>query len=104
MLSSPIHAADLHATYLRWVWEHGAAGHERGRVRRELAHDGTSTARLVYLDNNVLALNFGAVHRLLRLARIFFSPELDHSGILAERGLGAHRSEGAKRTEEVVKL
>ena len=56
------------------------------------------------MDDDVLALDFGAMHRIFRLTRVFLSPELDDARIFAERGLGAHRGKGSKWTEEVVKL
>ena len=56
------------------------------------------------MDNDVLALDFSAMHRVFRLARVFLSPELDDAGIFAEGGLRAHRGEGSKWTEKVVKL
>lgn len=86
------------------VREHRTRGHEAGGVGAELGHVGAHSPRLVPLDSDVLAIDIGTVHLILRASRVLLPPEFDHRGFFSKRDTRPYSSKGAKRSEQVIKL
>lgn len=93
------------ATYLSRIWEHRTCRDEGRGIRAELACDSSAcTSGLVYLHDNILALDISAVHGFFRFTGIFFSPEFNYASVLAERSLRSYGCQSTERTEQVVEL
>ena len=79
-------------------------GNKRGSTEGKIANRAAGSPRLVALDRNVVAVDLSAIHRVLRLSRVVFTPKLDHGSLLCE---GNTCSDGGQRTiwsETIVKL
>lgn len=80
---------------------HAPAWHKRRRVH-QILHP-ARPPRLVYLHRDVIAIDICTVHSLLRGPRVLLAPELDETGVLADRGWTFGAGKRAKRAKEVVK-